>query len=163
MKLFEDSVYISEIVLQVKIGQKAFERLNSYEDTIDVWSSIQSILIVTANISKILWPNKKYNDRGVRLRKMLNISDDNILRDRTFRNHFEHYDERIATQFENGANGVFIDLAMNPDFSFSSRNTNRGYNTIDKTVVFRGQKFDLDELNTAMLEILEKCRPYTFV
>lgn len=163
MKFFEDTVYIGEIVLQVKIAQKAYERLEFYEDSIDVWSSIQSILIATANISKILWPNKKYHDRGVRLQKMLNISDDNILRDRTFRNHFEHYDERIATQFKNGANGLYIDLAMNPDFSFSAQSTNRGYNTINKTVVFRGQKFDLGKLNTAMSEILEKCRPYTFV
>ena len=163
MKLFEDTVYIGEIVLQVKIGHKAYERLKFYEDTIDVWTSIQSILIATANISKILWPNKKYNDRGVRLRKMLNISDDNILSDRTFRNHFEHYDERIAKWFEKGVNGVFIDLAMNPDFSFSSQNTKRGYNTIDETVVFCGQKFDLSKLNAAMLEILEKCKPYTLV
>jgi len=163
MKLFEDSIYISEIVLQVKIGQKAYERLKFYKDPIDVWSSIQSILISTANISRILWPNKEYKDRGVRLRKMLNILDDNILRDRTFRNHFEHYDERIAKWFEDEANGVFIDLAINPDLSFSAQNTKRGYNTIDETVVFCGQKFDLSKLNTAMLEILEKCKPYTFV
>jgi len=163
MKLFEDTVYISEIVLQVKIGQKAYERLKFYEDTIDVWASIQSILISSANISRILWPNKEYNERGVRLRKMLNISDDNTLRDRTFRNHFEHYDERIAKWFEEGANGVFIDLAMNPDLSFSSKNTKRGYNTIDETVVFCGQKFDLNKLNEAMSEILEKCKPYTIV
>ena len=163
MKLFEDTVYISEIVLQVKIGQKAYERLKFSEDTIDVWASIQSILISSANISRILWPNKEYNDRGFRLRKMLNISDDNILRDRTFRNHFEHYDERIAKWFVEGVNGVFIDLAMNPDLSFSSQNSKRGYNTIDETVVFCGQKFDLNKLNVAMLEILEKCMPYTFV
>jgi hypothetical protein len=163
MKLFEDTVYIGEIVLQVKIGQKAYERLKLYEDTIDAWASIQSILIASANISRILWPNEKHIDRGVRLRKMLNISDDNILRDRTFRNHFEHYDERIAKWFEEGVNGVFIDLAMNPDLSFSSQNTKRGYNKIDETVVFCGQKFDLSKLNTAMLEILEKCKPYTIV
>lgn len=163
MKLFEDSIYIGEIVLQVKIGQKAYERLKFYEDTIDLWASIQSILIATANISRILWPNEKYIDRGVRLRKMLNISDDNILRDRTFRNHFEHYDERIAKWFEGGANGVFIDLAINPDLSFSAQNTKRGYNTIDETVVFCSQKFDLSKLNTVMLEILEKCKPYTLV
>ena len=68
-------------------------------------------IIASANISKILWPNETYKDRGVRLRKMLHISDNNILRDRTFRNHFEHYDERIAKWFEGGANGVFIDFA----------------------------------------------------
>ena len=163
MKLFEDTVYIGEIVLQVKIGLKAYERLKFSEDTIDVWASIQSILISSANISRILWPNKEYIDRGVRLRKMLNISDDNILRDRTFRNHFEHYDERIEKWFESGANGVFIDLAINSDLSFSAQNTKRGYNTIDETVVFCGQKFNLIKLNEAMSEILEKCKPYTIV
>lgn len=161
--MFEDSIYLSEIVLQIKISNKAYQRILNYEDHIEIWSSIQSILIAAANISKILWPNKKYNLRGARLRKMLNISDDNILRDRTFRNHFEHYDERIATWFEKQANGVYIDLAMNPDLSFSAQNTNRGYNTIDEAVVFRGQKFDLSKLNEAMLEILEKCKPYVLV
>lgn len=32
MKFFEDTVYIGEIVLQVKIAQKAYERLEFYED-----------------------------------------------------------------------------------------------------------------------------------
>jgi len=98
-KALAEMVFIGEIVLQSKIAELAAKRLSASKesfDQIEVWSSIQSILVAAGNVSKILWPQKeKYAGRGERLRELLKVSEDNILFDRKFRNHFEHYDERI--------------------------------------------------------------------
>lgn len=163
MKEFQDTIFISEILLQSKIAQRAFKRLEATHtgfDNLEVWASIQSILVSAANISKILW-SKTNPLRGERLRKLLNIQDDNILSNREFRNHFEHYDERIEKWFINRPNGVYIDLAMNPSFGgVLTSNHHRGYNSIDNTLVFRGNKLDLNKVLTALLEVYNNCKLY---
>lgn len=84
-------IFIGEIVLQTKIARRAAEHLQSASesfDKIEIWSSIQTILVATGNISKILWPNKKYEKRGERLRVILNVGENNPLINRKFRNLF---------------------------------------------------------------------------
>ena len=59
MNRLAEMVYIGEIVLQSKIAALAAQRLVDREerlDWIETWSSIQSILVAAANVSKILWP-----------------------------------------------------------------------------------------------------------
>jgi hypothetical protein len=165
MKEFQDMIFISEIVLQSKIAQRASERLkatNSNFDRIEVWCSIQSILVAAGNVSKILWPSNKYKIRGERLRQMLKVEEKNILSSRKFRNHFEHYDERIEEWFESRSGGVYIDLAMNPSLSGNmlSDNSHRSYNSFNSTLIFRGESFDLTEVLKALEEIYENCKPY---
>lgn len=156
-------IFVSEILLQSKIAQRAFERLlftHTNFDRLEVWCSIQSILVSSANVSKILWPSKD-GDRGKRLREMLKVSNNNILADRKFRNHFEHYDERIEERFNNQPNGVFVDLAMNPSLRGGFvGNDNRGYNSFDNSLMFRGERLDLNEVVKALVEIHNECRRY---
>ncbi|AWA30944.1 hypothetical protein HYN48_13140 [Flavobacterium magnum] len=161
MKEFQDTIFISEILLQSKIALRAFERLHATHenfDRLEVWCSIQSILVSTGNISKILWSGK-YRLRSKRLREVLKVQTDNILLDREFRNYFEHYDEKIEERFENGANGVYIDLAMNPSFRGDfGGNDNRGYNSFDNSLVFRGKRLDLNKVFGALIEIRNNCK-----
>lgn len=166
MEGIKDMVFCGEIVLQVKIARRAAERLEYCKDNFDqveVWCSIQSILSAAGNISKILFPpDKKYKERGDRLRKMLNVDDDNILVNRSFRNNFfEHYDSRIDEWFENRPTGVYIDLARNPSFDGNKANSHRGYNSYNNTLVFRDQTLDLNVILTEMEKIFENCKPYT--
>ncbi len=161
MNGLQEMIFMGEIVLQSKIAKRAAERLPETDDNIDkveVWCSIQSILVAAGNVSKILWPQKKkYKDRGERLRELLKIDNNNILADRKFRNHFEHYDERIETWFKNQSSSVYVDLAMNPSLSgFHSipSQSHRGYNSFNNTIVFRNETYDLN----AVLNELEKIR-----
>jgi hypothetical protein len=161
----QEMIFIGEIVLQSKIARRAAERLQSASesfDKIEIWSSIQSILVATGNISKILWPNKKYEKRGERLRKILNVGKNNPINNRKFRNHFfEHYDEMVEEWFKNHSNGVYIDLAMNPSLPGSgTNNTHRGYNTFNNTIVFRGELLDLNEILKALEIIQHSCEQY---
>jgi len=167
----QEMILISEIVLQSKIAQRAAERLQSKHDNFDhveTWCSIQSILVAAGNVSKILWPSEKYKIRGERIRQLLKVEKDNPLSSRKFRNHFEHYDERIEEYFKYNSQGVYVDLAMNPSmrdpfFPNSTSNTHRGYNSFNNTVVFRGETLDLVELLAALDQILKDCTPWSFV
>ncbi len=160
----QDMIFIGEIVLQSKIARRAAERLqatHSNFDNVEVWCSIQSILVAAGNVSKILWPHKKYKIRGERLRQMLKVEKGNPLYDRKFRNHFEHYDERIEEWFEKYSGGVYVDLAMNPSLRTTwLANDHRGYNSFNNTLLFRGELLDLNEILKALEAIFENCKPH---
>lgn len=164
----QEMILIGEIALQTKIAQRAAERLQATHDNFDhveTWCSIQSILVAAGNVSKILWPNEKYKIRGERLRHLLKVEKDNPLSNRKFRNHFEHYDERIEEYFENNSQGVYIDLAMNPSlrsgiFNDPPLNSHRGYNSFNNSLVFRNQTLYLDEVLSALGNILNNCKSY---
>lgn len=165
MAVLQEMVFLSEIVLQVKIAQRTNECLQATHnnfDKVEVWCSIQSILIATGNVSKVLWPNKKYKIRGERLRKMLNVDNTSLLNDRRFRNHFEHYDERIEEWFNEKSPTVYIELSMNPTLrgTFASGD-HRGYNSFNNSLIFRGESLDIGAVLMALEEILENCKPYT--
>ena len=165
MTPLQEMVLMDELVWQAKIAQRAAKRLqtaNDQFDHIEIWSSIQLILIAAGNVSKILWPaRKKYQSRGEKLRERLKVEEDNLLSDRKFRNYFEHYDERIDDWFENQSSAVYTDLAMNPSMSgFGQMSTNRGYNSIDNTLVFRGEVLDLNAVLNAVEEIRRNCGDY---
>ncbi|MBT0571480.1 hypothetical protein KIK84_14220 [Curvibacter sp. CHRR-16] len=164
METLAEMVFIGEIVQQAKIAKLASERLratNDHFDELEVWSSIQSILAAAANVSKILWPSRKLStERGMRLRRLLNVDDDNLLADRKFRNHFEHYDERIEDWFIKHGSAVYRDSIVN---SFGSiwgnnpPNDHRAYNPVTQTLTFRGESVDLAALLNALEEIRHEC------
>ena len=161
MKPLAEMVFIGEIVKQAKIAKRAAERLQrasspDHFDELEVWSSIQSILVAAGNVSKILWPSRKSSEaRGVKLRTLLNIDDRNLLFDRKFRNHFEHYDERIEDWFEKNGSAVYEDSSINPFRSIwgdNPSNLHRGYNPLTQTLTFRGESVDL----ATLLKVLEE-------
>ncbi len=171
MNPLAEMVYIGEIVLQIQIAERAANRLPiepSGFDHIEVWCSIQSILVAAGNVSKILWSqgNNKSKTRSKKLRKMLDIDENNILSERKFRNHFEHYDERIQTWFENQSSGVYEDLAFNP-FKPTKwelpTNSHRAYNQVERILTFRGETLDLKEVMIALEEIKLKCKPHALM
>ena len=165
MKALAELVFISEIVLQSKIAERAAERLVTCEDhfdPIETWSAIQSILVAAANVSKILGPQRKTCEaRGKILRMLLNVDDRNLLSDRKIRNHFEHYDERIEKWFEKNCSAVYVDTRIDPFESIwghNPANLHRGYNPMTKTLSFRGESVDLAAILKALEEIRHKCR-----
>lgn len=164
MKALAEMVFIGEIVMQAKIAKRAAERLQATTDNFDeleVWCSIQSILVAAGIVSKILWPSQKYTARGEKLRTLLNIDESNLLSNRKFRNHFEHYDERIEDWFEKNPSAVYMDLRIDPFESIWGSNPvnwHRGYNPLTQTLTFRGDSMHLASLLNVLEEIRLKCR-----
>lgn len=166
MKPLEEIVFISEIVMQTKIAKRAAERLKAttdHFDVIEVWCSIQSILVTAGNVSKILWPSRKFKARGDMLRALIDVDDRNLLSDRKFRNHFEHYDERIEYWFEENRSAVYTDSVIDPFRSIwgsTSNFSHRAYNPLTQTLTFRGDSVDLGALLNVLEEIRHKCSKF---
>jgi hypothetical protein len=161
-KPLAEMALISEIVNQSKFAEKAADQLAKSSNSVEIWGSIQSILVAVANVSKFLWPAKKqYMARGKGLRELLGVDDDNLLSDRTFRNHFEHYDERIEDWFESSNSAVYMDSRIDP-FEPTPLSLpqffHRSYNPTSQTLSFRNESIDLSAVLTALAEIREKCR-----
>ena len=164
LKPLVEMALISEIVSQSKFAQKAADRLAKSAESVEVWGFIQSILVAAANVSKILWPTRKRSiGRGKYLRQLLGVEDDNLLSDRTFRNHFEHYDERIEDWFEKSNSAVYMDSRIDPfePTSFSlPQFFHRSYNPTNRVLSFRNEAIDLSAVLTSLADIREKCQPY---
>lgn len=161
MKLFQLGAFITELIFQAELVSQAHKRLKDSVDEFDkiaVWSAIQSILISSGNISKILWPIRKYKKRGELLRKLLKIDTESILKSRKIRNKFEHYDELLDDFFKDKNICSYTDLAMNPSLSSSiGESCHRGYNTYNNTLVIHGEILDLNDILDAAEQIKFKC------
>jgi hypothetical protein len=160
-----EMVFIAEIVKQTKFAKRTAERLQAtidHFDELEVWCSIQSILVAAGNVSKILWPSRKSSAaRGEKLRALLDVDMGNLLSDRKLRNHFEHYDERIEDWFEKNRSAVYMDSRIDPfesNWTSNTTNIHRAYNPLTQTLTFRGESVDLGKLLNALEEIRHKCR-----
>ena len=164
MNALAEMVFVGEIVMQAKIAERAAERLPATTDQIDpieVWASIQSILVAAGNVSKILWPARKtYAARGEKLRVLLNVDESNLLSDRKFRNHFEHYDERIEAWFKESGSAVYMDSRIDPFPSIWGKqhaNSHRAYDPLTQTLTFRGESVDLAAILHALEDLRHRC------
>ncbi|WP_067029224.1 hypothetical protein [Allomuricauda sp. CP2A] len=163
MKLIRVGAFVSELIFQAELVSNSYERLKEAVDDFDktaVWSSIQSILISSGNISKILWPAKsKYKVRGEELRKLIKIDSESVLKSRKFRNKFEHYDELLDDFFKDKDIYSYTDLAMNPSLYLSiGESCHRGYNSFDNTLIIHGEILDLNDIVDAVEQIKLKCK-----
>jgi len=125
-----------------------------------VWYSVQALLVAAGNVSKLLWPSRKRSqDRGRTLRESLQVPDDSFLQPRNFRNHFEHFDERIEEWAEAAPHGAFVDscISNRPLASVVSAGSPtlwlRNLDTSSWTVTFRGDSCDLSRLHQALRDL----------
>lgn len=106
-------------ILAIEDVEKALKDLNSGKLTnayamTRLWMSFQTFLVAAGNISKLLWPQSpKIADRGTDLRASLGVEDSSCLETRTFRNHFEHFDERLENFFLSFGPGEFFYIDSN--------------------------------------------------
>src|SRR5262249_32316642 len=101
------AVFVEEILRQCGFGLFALDDMEYLlETTIKpksweekrFWFSVHALLCAIANISKLFWPaDTRGKSRGSKLRKILEVGDSSPFRSRNFRNHFEHWDERMDT------------------------------------------------------------------
>lgn len=162
MNLIQEGAFITELIFQAELVLYSRQRLKVSVVDFDktaTWSSIQSILISSGNISKILWPISKYKERGERLRKLLKIDSNSVLKSRKFRNKFEHYDEFLDDFFNGKDVYSYTDFAMNPSLSSSiGKSFHRGYNSYNNTLVIHGEILDLNEIVDAVEKLKFKCK-----
>ncbi len=125
-----------------------------------LWYHIQAFLVAAGNISKLLWPpNKSFADRGEQLRQFLSIENDSPLAVRTFRNHFEHYDERLEDWARSSKRENYVDSNVGPTRFIAGIDPEdylRNYDTSDNAITFRGDKYLLQPVFDSVVQIKNK-------
>ncbi len=151
---FKEKIFLNEIKKQCDYALIAYNSMNDSllnKSTKMFWYSLQNFLISTANISKILWPpNKKYQKRGQSLKKKLKIDEKSPLKNREFRNHFEHYDERLEKWANSKHNNFYIDSNIGPLNSIKISNiknvstiSQRHFDPTTFTLIFQGKELEI--------------------
>jgi hypothetical protein len=125
-----------------------------------IWYSIQSFLIAAGNISKLLWPPKpQISNRAAELKQSLCVDDSSPLEPRTFRNHFEHFDERLEEWATSSQRRNLVDSNVGPTGMISGIDPDdylRNFDPTKKTVTFRGDKYQLQPMIDAIINLHKK-------
>lgn len=158
MDNFVLEIYKSEVLSQGEFALLAIEDLEKAlgnSDTMLVWYSIQTFLVAVGNISKLLWSKSK---TSVKLRASLNVPNDSPLCQRTFRNHFEHFDERLEKWASSSTRRNFVDKNIMPAGSISGivpEDYLRNFDPINKVLTFRGEVYDLKPVISAIQDLMQ--------
>ena len=138
--------------------------------------SVHSFLTHAGNVSKLLWPTnprrergeskedyktqcKETNDRGGHLRRELDISEQHPLKDRTLRDHLEHFDERLDTWSRTSRNHNIVELIGPASAVAGARKSDViAYNPATDVYFFRGDEFSVQTLVTAVEQLLSKVK-----
>src|SRR5205823_561990 len=97
----------------IMLSVQAMEAATDAKDQDRLWYAIRNVLISAANLSKICWgQGGKREAERVAVRASIGVSDSSPLRPTRFRNHFEHYDERLEDWADATTNFWFIDKTV---------------------------------------------------
>lgn len=140
------------------------------KETLDrFWLSTESFLITVANISKILWPSPpigselppEVSSRREALRELLSVDDSSPLKQKKFRNHFEHYDFRIEKYAKDYEDITIVDSNIGPIDSVVSGANNvvmRNFDTDKFVLRFRDEEYSINQVVTAVRDLLDKTK-----
>lgn len=85
---------IREIWTQCQFAEISFNNINTNNRNDTIFISIHSFLSHCALVSKLLTAQDD-SDPGIIISQILNIANSSIIHNRTFRDHLEHYYERL--------------------------------------------------------------------
>ena len=109
---------------------------------------------------KLLWPLKSTAaKRGEELRAALEVDDSSPLEPRSFRNHFEHFDERLETWATSSAHRNFVDSNVGSAGRITgvdAADCLRNFDPDTFTVTFRGDTYSLKPVVDALRGLHQK-------
>jgi hypothetical protein len=130
-----------------------------------VFSNIKIILLISGQMSLIFHPmNKDLSYRGEILAKAFNLPNDiAFLGDRKMRNHIAHMDERLQNWHDHSPNRNIVRLNFGPrnaigGDAISSGDIFEQYIPDERTIIFRGDEYNLQALLETATRLLEKAK-----
>lgn len=153
---------IREIWTQCKFAKLAYQNIhpNVTGGTDGAFSSIHSFLSHCTNVSKLLKAsNSKLDQENPDvIEDILGIGSESIIHSRRFRNHLEHYDERLKNWIhEKGMNANIGTYNIGPKSAFDSDNMLLviHYDPQTTTFTFVDEGLNLSELHEEVVKIQE--------
>jgi predicted DNA-binding protein YlxM (UPF0122 family) len=156
-----ERLFVGEVSLQCQFAAFAYADFRSAlaaHEQGRVFFSVHAFLSHAANVSKFFWPSRKASkSRGEFLREELNIDNNSPIRLRNFRNHLEHYDERLEDWASSSQRKNIVDRNIMPRNAISGIDPEDFHRNLDPQTLkfyFRGEDYDL----SAIAEALEQTR-----
>ena len=156
-------IFQTEIKRQCKFAIIAVEQIKMGLENADldiVWYAIQSFLVAVGNISKNFWPSKNsVYQRREELRKTLSVKNNSPIEPRIFRNHFEHFDERLENWAVSSKRCNFFDSnigSSNVIAGIDSEDFLRNFDPTSWTLYFRGDKYELKPIIEIVHDLYQK-------
>lgn len=125
----------------------------SVEDQDALWIGCQVFVVGAGNLSKALWGDGKNRAKVATLRQplrdSLEVADSSPLLPLAFRNHFEHYDERIDKWWKQSQSHNILDRMIGSAadvVGFTDLESFRIYDPSGPSIVFWGDRFDLQPI-----------------
>ena len=154
-----------EVERQCRFAIMAYQEITHSLQTRDLdilWYSVQAFLMAVGNVSKLMWPSRpNIPERGPELRASLSVDENSPLRPRTFRNHFEHFDERLEMWMVSSERHNLLDSSVGPPDmvkGFDPRDYLRNFDTTNFAVIFRGDTYLLNPIIEAVRDLWEKAK-----
>jgi hypothetical protein len=142
----------------------------------EVFRQTHSFLTHASNVSRLFWPpvpkqrsseaDAAYQarigsldkvQRASCLRDLYKLEDDNCLRNRTLRDHLEHYDERLDHWRQTSEHRNIASDTIGPPNSIiglTATDLMRWFDPSSNSFRFRGEEYNLQELATAIDRLL---------
>ena len=176
LEKFVLGIFVEEIINQCEFALMSWEYLqeclmkigdNNLYGNNRIFLHIQAFLVAVANISKILFPNKKFASRGEELRKVLQVPENSPVENKKFRNDFEHYDERIESWAISSERKIISDMNIsyngfsaisNLDPTDCMRNLDILGDRENLTLTFHGESNNLTITMHAVKELHERAK-----
>lgn len=141
--------------------QKHREDMEKYTQSLGLltnrlWYSLQNFLVAVANVSKLLWNGEA---RGEKLRKLYGVEESSPLKGKRFRNHFEHFDERIDDWVASSKRMCFVDSNIGPKGSIVGPDKTDYFRNFDPakcTLSYAGEDYELTPVHEAIKSLYEK-------
>ena len=136
----------------------------------EVFRSLHSLLTHASNVSRLFWPPtgkgevaQKREERGRLLRQRVGLPDDNHpLKNRTLRDHLEHFDERIDDWRETSVRKNYVQDIVGPKgmiVGLEEEDMMRWYDPSQKRFIFRGEDFNIQDLVAAIDQLQPLLKP----
>jgi hypothetical protein len=173
--------FLTELHTQARYAMRALQEISAsladhVSDPDRLWFAVHGFLSAAANVSKILWPtvaearlNSKRADvsgperarkaRGDELREILLVSEDSPLRSRDFRNHFEHFDERLEDWALSPRHNLWADENVFNGYSDTDpelRVQLRAVNVSTGSLIFRGGAHPIGPVAKALANLMSR-------
>lgn len=159
-------MFQDEVNSQCQFALLAFEDMQrsiAPPDRERFWYSTHVFLMTIGNISKLLWNNKsKFQKLRQELRTSLSVKENSLLSDRKFRNHYEHFDERMEDWVISSKEHRRLDWRIgeisptSPLASLDPKDIIRFYDPSKKLLMFRGEEYALEPLIEEIKALLIK-------
>jgi len=166
--------YLNHALQQLQNRELARDESQFYHS--EVFRQIHSLLTHASNISRMFWPpspkqkqnetDQDFEDRLLKIDKVVRgrvlkveygLDDSNPLKNRTLRDHLEHYDERLDHWRNNSVNRNIVSDTIGPPNAIvgpAETDMMRWFDPTRNVFKFRGEEYDLQGIAASIDQLL---------